>query len=81
MSFEPSEPMPVWVPRTGLDPDDAFVVNLLTDLHIRYIYSKSKRERALCKQISVLVKGLEIKEPLRVREALLERGEPWKEEE
>jgi len=77
MSFEPSKPMPISVPRTWLDPDDAFVVKLLAGLHIRHTYSKSNRERALIEQISVLVKDLEIKEPLKVREALLNRGLGW----
>ncbi len=80
LGFEPSKPMPVWVPRTGLHPDDAFVVNLLVDLHIRYICSKSWRERALIKQISILVQDLELQEPGGVREATskityIERGQ------
>ena len=80
MSFEPSKPMPAFVPRTWLDPDDAFVVDLLTRLRIRHTHSNSMRERALIEQISVLVKDLEIKEPLKVREALLDRDQRWKEE-
>ncbi len=70
MSFEPSEPTPVWAPRTGLHPDDAFVVNLLADLRNRYIWSKSKRERALILQIGGLVQDLELQEPERVRKAI-----------
>jgi hypothetical protein len=76
MTFEPSKPMPEWTLNTGLHPDDAFVVNLLTDLHIRYIYSKSRRERALIQQISVLVQDLEFEEPERVREAI-SKLRPW----
>jgi len=81
MSFEPSKPMPVSVPRTWLDPDDAFVVELLTRLDIRHTYSNSRRERELIQQISVLVRDLELREPLRVREALLGQGQRWEEDE
>jgi len=81
MSFEPSKPMPISVPRTWLVPDDAFVVDLLTRLYIRHTYSNSRRERELIQQISVLVRDLELKEPLRVREALLGRGQRWEEDE